>query len=87
MNLKFNFNKPKPAAKPPPQNTSKAAFGDSDDEDAPPKPAKAKTLPSAVAGLNEDLRSYTSLSQETSDRLARQALEEDPTGICVHGCS
>jgi hypothetical protein len=78
--LKFNF-KPKPAAKPP-ASTSKPAFDDSEDEgNAFTKAVKTKKQPEAIAGLNQDLRSYTSLSEETSARMAKEALEVDPSGI------
>jgi hypothetical protein len=79
--LKFNFNKPKEVIKPP-VSTSKAAFGDSDDEENAPSLAKTTTKkqPDAVAGLNKDLRGYTSLSEETSARMAKEAMEVDPSG-------
>ena len=80
--LKFNFNKHKTAAVKPPVDTSKSAFDDSDDEDnVLAKPAKAKKQPQAIANLNKDLRSYTSLSEETAARMAKEALEVDPSGI------
>ena len=79
--LKFNFNKPKPATKPP-LNTSNPAFEDEEDEDnVLTKTTKTKKQPTVIAGLNEDLRSYTSLSEETSARMAKEALEVDPTGV------
>ena len=86
--LKFNFNKQKDVVKPP-LNTSKAAFTDEDDEEdnvfsttknTTPSTKKEKQ-PNAIAGLNQDLRSYTSLSEETSARMAKEALEVDPSGI------
>lgn len=81
--LKFSFNKPKEVVKPP-INTSKPAFGDSDDEENVFTKAADKKLakkqPNAIAGLNQDLRSYTSLSEETSVRMAKEALEVDPSG-------
>jgi len=79
--LKFNFKKPKEVVKPP-VNTSKPAFNDSDDEENVFTQTKkaTKKQPSAVAGLNQDLRSYTSLSEETSARMANEALEADPSG-------
>jgi coiled-coil domain-containing protein 55 len=76
--LKFNFNKPKPVQQPPKVSTSKPAFGDSDDEDASVF-SKPKKQPTAITGLNEDLRSYTSLSEETTARMAKEALEVDPS--------
>lgn len=82
--LKFNFNKPKPkpTAVNPPVDTSKSAFDDSDDEgNVLAKPAKGKKQPQAIASLNNDLRSYTSLSEETAARMAKEALEVDPSGI------
>jgi hypothetical protein len=79
--LKFNFNKPKPAVVKAPVDTSKSAFDDSDDEDNVfAKPAKAKKQSQAIANLNKDLRSYTSLSEETAARMAKEALEVDPSG-------
>lgn len=78
--LKFNFNKPKEVVKPP-VNTSKPAFGDSDDEENVFTQTKKATKKSnAIAGLNQDLRSYTYLSEETSARMAKEALEADPSG-------
>jgi hypothetical protein len=81
--LKFNFNKPKPkaAVAQPPVDSSKPAFDDSEDEDnVLAKPAKAKKQPQAIANLNKDLRSYTSLSEESAARMAKEALEVDPSG-------
>jgi len=80
--LKFNFNKPKEVAKPV-VKTSKTAFDDSEEEDNVfSKPvASKKKQPDAIAGLNQDLRSYTSLSEETSARMAKEALEVDPSGM------
>jgi hypothetical protein len=77
--LKFNFNKPKPVTNPQ-ISSSKPAFGDSDDEDLSTAP-KLKKQPAAIVGLNEDLRTYTSLSEETSSRMAKEALEVDPSGL------
>jgi hypothetical protein len=79
-NLKFKFNKPK-ATPPPPVKVSKpAAFGDSDDDEDSVLTKRAKQ-PAAIAGLNEDLRTYNSLSEETSARIAKEVLETDPSGI------
>ena len=82
--LKFNFNKPKQVVKPP-VNTSKPAFDDEDDEDhvLTKTTKKTKKQPDAIAGLNQDLRSYTALSEETSVRMAKEALEVDPSGTCI----
>ena len=79
--LKFNFNKPKAAPQPPKPapSTSKSAFDDEYEDDAFPKPSKNKSQPEAIAGLNKDLRTYTSLSQNTAARMAREALETDPS--------
>jgi coiled-coil domain-containing protein 55 len=82
--LKFNFNKPKPATKPTPRPvaSSKTAFDDSDEEDnVLTKPAKSSKPKQAaeITGLNEDLRTYTSLSEETAARMAQEALEQDPS--------
>ena len=78
--VKFNFNKPKPGAIKA-VDSSKPAFDDSEDEDnVLTKPAKAQKQPQAIANLNKDLRSYTSLSEETAARLAKEALEVDPSG-------
>jgi hypothetical protein len=79
--LKFNFSKPKEVVKPL-VNTSKPAFVDSDDEENVFTQTKkaTKKQQSAIAGLNQDLRSYTSLSEETSARMAKEALEADPSG-------
>ena len=75
--LQFKFNKAKPTVKPPPITTSKPAFDDSEDEgNASAKPAKSKKQPQAIASLNEDLRSYTSLSEA---RMTKEALEVDPS--------
>jgi coiled-coil domain-containing protein 55 len=77
--LKFNFSKPKAAVKAP-VDTKKPAFDDSDDEDnILTKAPKSKKQPEAIAGLNEDLRTYTSLSEETAARMAKEALEVDPS--------
>ena len=85
--LKFNFNKPKQVVKPP-VNTSKPAFddeGDEDDEDnvLTKTTKKTKKQPDAIAGLNQDLRGYTALSEETSARMAKEALEVDPSGTYI----
>jgi hypothetical protein len=82
--LKFNFNKPKQVVKPP-VNTSRPAFDDEDDEDnvLTKTTKKTKKQPEAIAGLNQDLRSYTALSEETSVRMAKEALEVDPSGTCI----
>jgi hypothetical protein len=80
--LKFNFNKPKATPQPPkPKATSsKPAFDDSEDEDnILTKQSKNKKQPDAIAGLNEDLRTYTSLSEDTAARMAKEALETDPS--------
>lgn len=83
--LKFNFNKPKPATKPPPRpiTSSKPAFDDSDDEEnvltKPAKSSKPLKQAAEITGLNKDLRTYTSLSEETAARLAQEALEQDPS--------
>ena len=81
----FNFNKarePKKKGAPPP---SKAAFDDDVDEDnvfanSKPSTASKKKQPDAIIGVNQDLRSYTTLSEETSARMAKEALEMDPSG-------
>ena len=80
--LNFKFNKPKPAAvRPPPEATSKPPFDDEDDEDnASTQPAKTTKQAQAIASMNKDLRSYTSLSAETAARMAKEALEIDPSG-------
>lgn len=79
--LKFNFGKPKTEVRPP-LKTSKPAFDDSEEEeDALSKTTRTKKQPNAVTKLNKDLRSYTSLSEETSVRLAKEALETDPSGV------
>jgi hypothetical protein len=77
--LKFNFNKPKPVIKQAP-TSSKPAFDDSDDENSLLNPNNPKKLSMAISGLNEDLRSYTSLSEDTSARMAKEALQVDPSG-------
>ena len=83
--LKFNFNKPKPATKPPPRPvaSSKTAFDDSDEEDnvltKPAKSSKPIKQAAEITGLNEDLRTYTSLSEETAARMAQEALQQDPS--------
>ena len=80
--LKFNFNKPKPAVAKSPVNPSKSAFDDSDDEgNVLGEPTKTKKQPQAIASLNKDLRGYTSLSEETAARMAKEALEIDPSGM------
>jgi coiled-coil domain-containing protein 55 len=76
--LKFNFNKPKAVIKPS-LNTSKPAFNDSDDEDALPAAPKPKKQPQAITGLNEDLRTYTSQAEQTTAKMAQEALAEDPS--------
>jgi coiled-coil domain-containing protein 55 len=77
--LKFSFNKPKATVKAP-VDTSKPAFDDSEDEDnVLTKPPQTKKQPQAIVGLNEDLRVYTSLSEETAARMAKEALEVDPS--------
>jgi coiled-coil domain-containing protein 55 len=76
--LKFNFNKPKATIKPP-INISKPAFNESDDEDALPAAPKPKKQPQAIVGLNEDLRTYTSQVEQTTAKLAQEALAEDPS--------
>lgn len=82
--LKFNFNKPKQVVKPP-VNTSKPAFDDEGDEDnvLTKTTKKTKKQPDIIAGLNQDLRGYTTLSEETSTRMAKEALEVDPTGTYI----
>lgn len=85
--LKFNFSKPKPATKlvPLPTSSSKPTFGDSDDEEEnvltkpTTKPLKPLKQAAEITGLNEDLRTYTSLSEETAARMAQEALAEDPS--------
>jgi hypothetical protein len=77
--LKFNFNKPKPVIKQA-TTSSKPAFDDSEDEDSITNPEKPKKRSMAISGLNEDLRSYTSLSEDTSARMAKEALQVDPSG-------
>ena len=77
--LKFSVNKAKPAPRPV-VSSSKPAFDDSDEESQVAKESKIKKQPFAIVGLNEDLRSYTTLSEETSARMAREALEQDPSG-------
>lgn len=80
--LKFNFNKTKVAPQPPkPAVThSKSAFDDDEDDDnALAEPSKNKKQPEAIAGLNKDLRTYTTLSEDTAARMAREALETDPS--------
>jgi hypothetical protein len=79
--LKLNFSKSKTEIRHP-VRTSKPAFDDSEDEDETvSKTTKTKKRPNAITELNNDLRTYTSLSEETSVRLAREALETDPSGI------
>jgi len=83
--LKFNFSKTKEPAKKNAPPHSKAAFDDDADEDnafTKPRPSTAskKKQPDAIIGVNQDLRSYTTLSEETSARMAKEALELDPSG-------
>jgi len=83
--LKFNFNKSRAPAKKSGPIPSKATFDDDVDEDNPftkPKPSTAskKKQSDAIIGVNQDLRSYTTLSEETSARMAKEALELDPSG-------
>jgi hypothetical protein len=78
--LKFNFHKPKTAPQPkPPPTTSKSAFEDEDEDGAFPQAQKNKKQPQAIAGLNEDLRAYTTLSVDTAARMAEEALNTDPS--------
>jgi Coiled-coil domain-containing protein 55 (DUF2040) len=87
--LKFNFNKNKPKVpekRAPAPTSSKSAFDDDADEDnvfTQPKSSttskKKKQQPAAIVNVNQDLRSYTSLSEETAARMAEEALEEDPS--------
>jgi hypothetical protein len=77
--LKFGFNKPKPAATKPSVTHSKPAFDDSDDDNVFTKTSSRKT----ATGVNEDLRAYTTLSEETSLKTAKEALEQDPSGTLI----
>ena len=84
--LKFNFNKPKVPEKKAVPVSSKTAFDDDAEDDnvfTQPKRSttstKKKQQPDAVVNVNQDLRSYTTLSEETAARMAKEALEEDPS--------
>lgn len=81
--LNFSFNKPKPAVKPP-ISTSTLAFDNDEDEDSLlTKPEKTKKEHGAIAGLNQDLRGYTSFAEEAAARMTKEALDVDPSGIVV----
>jgi coiled-coil domain-containing protein 55 len=85
--LKFNFNKPKVPEKKAAPAFSKTAFDDDADEDNVFTQSKSSTTsskkkrrqPEAIVNVNQDLRNYTSLSEETAARMAKEALEEDPS--------
>jgi signal recognition particle GTPase len=84
--LNFNFNKPKVPEKKAAPGSSKTAFDDdADDENVFTQPKSSTTLkkkkqqPEAIVNVNQDLRNYTSLSEETAARMAKEALEEDPS--------
>ena len=84
--LKFKLKAPKPVQKPPPKQPSESAFKDSEDEEDEEDSIFTKSSnkqPAILANLNEDLRTYTSLSEETSARLAKEALETDPSSTSL----
>jgi coiled-coil domain-containing protein 55 len=86
--LKFNFNKPKESTKKAAPPLSRRLFDDDASEEdgkfsqsKKPSTSSKERQPDAITGVNQDLRSYILLSEETSARMAKEALEVDPSGI------
>ena len=77
--LKLNSKKQKPTVHPP-VNTSNVFEDEENEANDLANTANTKKQLEAIEGLNLDLRSHTSLAEETSARMAKEALEADPSG-------